>query len=150
MNKLKIHFVCRANIYRSRLAEGYFKKLTGDKYEVSSSGVERWRHPFKYKDKWANSLAEEHHFKLSPRSVQTTSSLLAQQDLIIFVRKDVYDIARKNMKFDRKKVIIWDIRDRRDYPLLTKRAIRRYETWKAIDLSVKKLVKALESAEPRK
>ena len=146
MSKLKIHFVCRANIYRSRLAEGYFKKLTGDKYEVSSSGVERWRHPFKYKDKWANSLADEHHFKLSPKSVQTTSALLAEQDIIIFVRKDVYDMARKTMKFDKKKVIIWDIRDRRDYPLLTKRVIRRFETWKAIDISVRKLVQALDRA----
>lgn len=143
MSKLKIHFVCRANIYRSRLAEGYFKKLTGDKYEVSSSGVERWRHPFNYKDRWANLLAKEHHFKLSSKSRQTTSALLADQDLIVFVRQDVYDMARKNIKFDKKKAIIWDIRDRRDYPLLTRRAVRRSETWKAIDISVRKLVDAL-------
>lgn len=150
MNKLKIHFVCRANIYRSRLAEGYFKKLTGDKYEVSSSGVERWRHPFNYKDKWAKSLAEEHHIKLSSKSNQTTSSLLEKQDIVIFVRQDVYDLARKNYKFNKDKSIVWDIRDRRDYPLLTKRKVRRYETWKAIENSVNKLVKSLESMDGKK
>lgn len=149
MDKLKVHFVCRANIYRSRLCEAYFKKLTGNKYDVSSSGVERWRHPFDYKDKWARSLAEEHHIKLSAKSVQTTSSLLSKQDIIIFVRQDVYDLARKNYKFNKDKAVVWDIKDRRDYPLLTKHKVRRYETWKAIERSVDKLVKALDSAEEK-
>lgn len=144
MKKLKIHFVCRANIYRSRLAEGYFKKLTGDKYIVSSSGIERWRHPFNYKDRWATMLAKEHNFKLSVKSRQSSSHLFAEQDIIIFARQDVYDGACHKYHFDKKKAIIWDIRDRRDYPFLTKRQVRREETWKAIDYSVKMLVKMLE------
>lgn len=150
MTKLKIHFVCRANIYRSRLAEGYFKKLTGNKYQVSSSGVERWRHPFNYKDKWAGILAKEHGIKLSSRSHQTTSPLLNDQDIIVFVRQDVYNIAREYYKFDKNKAVIWDIKDRRDYPLFTKKKVRRNQTWDSIEHSVDKLVESLKKAEAKK
>lgn len=144
MKKLKIHFVCRANIYRSRLAEAYFKKLTGDKYIVSSSGIERWRNPLKFKDKWATMLAKKHNLLLSEKSRQSSSHLFAEQDLLIFARQDVYDGACHKYHFDKKKAIIWDIRDRLDYPFLTKRKVRREETWKAIDYSVRMLIRMLE------
>lgn len=144
MKKLKIHFVCRANIYRSRLAEAYFKKLTGDKYIVSSSGIERWRNPLKFKDKWATMLAKKHNLVLSEKSRQSSSHLFAEQDLLIFARQDVYDGACHKYHFDKKKAIIWDIRDRLDYPFLTKRKVRREETWKAIDYSVRMLITMLE------
>lgn len=144
MKKLKIHFVCRANIYRSRLAEAYFKKLTGDKYIVSSSGIERWRNPLKFKDKWATMLAKKHNLVLSEKSRQSSSHLFAEQDLLIFARQDVYDGACHKYHFDKKKAIIWDIRDRLDYPFLTKRKVRREETWKAIDYSVRMLIRMLE------
>jgi protein-tyrosine-phosphatase len=147
MKKLHIHFVCRANIYRSRLAEGYFKKLTGDKYIVSSSGIERWRHPFNYKDRWANMLAKEHGFELSPKSIQSSSEIYSKQDVLVFARQDVYDGACHKYHFDKKKAVVWDIKDRGDYPFITKRKIRRNETWKSIDYSVKKLIKMLESGE---
>ena len=144
MKKLKIHFVCRANIYRSRLAEAYFKKLTGDKYIVSSSGIERWRNPLKFKDKWATMLAKKHNLVLSEKSRQSSSHLFAEQDLLIFARQDVYDGDCHKYHFDKKKAIIWDIRDRLDYPFLTKRKVRREETWKAIDYSVRMLIRMLE------
>lgn len=144
MKKLKIHFVCRANIYRSRLAEAYFKKLTGDKYIVSSSGIERWRNPLRFKDKWATMLAKKHNLVLSEKSRQSSSHLFAEQDLLIFARQDVYDGACHKYHFDKKKAIIWDIRDRLDYPFLTKRKVRREETWKAIDYSVRMLIRMLE------
>lgn len=144
MKKLKIHFVCRANIYRSRLAEAYFKKLTGDKYIVSSSGIERWRNPLKFKDKWATMLAKKHNLLLSEKSRQSSSHLFAEQDLLIFARQDVYDGACHKYHFDKKKAIIWDIRDRLDYPFLTKRKVRREETWKAIDYSVRMLIRMLD------
>lgn len=144
MKKLRIHFVCRANIYRSRLAEAYFKKLTGDKYIVSSSGIERWRNPLKFKDKWATMLAKKHNLVLSEKSRQSSSHLFAEQDLLIFARQDVYDGACHKYHFDKKKAIIWDIRDRLDYPFLTKRKVRREETWKAIDYSVRMLIRMLE------
>lgn len=144
MKKLRIHFVCRANIYRSRLAEAYFKKLTGDKYIVSSSGIERWRNPLKFKDKWATMLAKKHNLVLSEKSRQSSSHLFTEQDLLIFARQDVYDGACHKYHFDKKKAIIWDIRDRLDYPFLTKRKVRREETWKAIDYSVRMLIRMLE------
>ena len=36
---MKILFVCRGNVGRSQMAEALFRKMTGDKYEVSSAGT---------------------------------------------------------------------------------------------------------------
>lgn len=90
-------------------------------------------------------LAKEHGFRLSEKSRQSSSHLFSQQDILIFARQDVFDGACHKYHFDKKKAIIWDIRDRRDYPFLTKRQVRREETWKAIDYSVKTLIKMLEN-----
>jgi len=37
--KIKIHFVCRGNVYRSVLAEGYLKSKKIKNLEVTSSGI---------------------------------------------------------------------------------------------------------------
>ena len=36
---MKFLFVCRGNVGRSQIAEGIFRKLVGDKYEISSAGT---------------------------------------------------------------------------------------------------------------
>lgn len=36
---MKILFVCRGNVGRSQMAEALFRKMTGDKYQISSAGT---------------------------------------------------------------------------------------------------------------
>ena len=44
--KKKILFICKHNAVRSQIAEGYMKARYGDRYEVSSAGIEAtWVHP---------------------------------------------------------------------------------------------------------
>lgn len=146
MTKLKIHFVCRANVYRSRIAEGYFNKISGGKYSVSSSGVERWQYPSVFKDSWVRMIARRHGFEneLSQKSHQTTTALLADKDMIVFVKQDVYDEALKLCDFDKSKTTIWHVRDRRDFPVLTRPKVRRETTWQEIKDSVDELYAKLE------
>jgi arsenate reductase len=41
MKKNKILFLCTGNSCRSQMAEGFAKKLLGDKFEVYSAGIEK-------------------------------------------------------------------------------------------------------------
>lgn len=112
----KIHFVCRGNVYRSRLAEAIFKRIGGKDVIVSSSGIETWR----------LNLIEPTHIRpdlvtvckalgiidyFSHRRTQTTNELLAEADLIIFLDHDVYMDALMKFDFNRDKATVWRIPD---------------------------------------
>ena len=51
--KIKVHFVCNGNIFRSRLAEAYAKSLGLGQLEISSSGVVAANYPPDSLSPWA-------------------------------------------------------------------------------------------------
>jgi len=142
---MNIHFVCRANIYRSRLAEAYFRKLTNGAYKVSSSGVEAQRFDTNYSSSSASILAKENNLDIGNKSQRTTNEMLNDADIIVFVKKDVYLEAKNLFKFDENKVIVWDVHDIYEYPFLMPKFERRRRTWNAIKKGVESLIKKLES-----
>lgn len=112
MKAKHVHFVCRGNRYRSRVAEAIFKsyKLTG--YKVTSSGIEAGRMKTQI-EPYTKALATEHSLagELSPTKTQTTDKILKDADVIVFLSKDVYDDACKEFDVDPRKSLVWHIAD---------------------------------------
>ena len=109
-----IHFICRGNVFRSRLAEAYARSiLNAHKYQVQSSGIEA--------NKALNGLVDLEAVKalekdkllgyLSPRYHQTTQDSLDTSDYIVFMSKSLHDQANKTYDLKNKEVLIWDIPD---------------------------------------
>ncbi len=110
-----IHFVCRANIYRSRLAEAYAKSLTEGKtnLHIISSGIEaklNLNGPIAFVTQQV--LKENSLLQLTkPSWAQTTQKLIDDSDVIVFMDDDVYNDATKFLKIPSTKYYIWHIPD---------------------------------------
>jgi protein-tyrosine-phosphatase/8-oxo-dGTP pyrophosphatase MutT (NUDIX family) len=109
----QIHFVCRGNTYRSRLAAAYMATLLGDRYVVSSSGVGTQRTKIRTSEGYTKAIAKRHHLThgITTAKTQTTDALLAAADVIVFMNKDVYNEALRKFQFDTRKALVWHIPD---------------------------------------
>ena len=108
-----IHFVCRGNTYRSRLAAAYFAELVDGCFKVTSSGIRAYMAPTKTSEKYTKAVAKTHkltHGIAGPKTF-TTNALLSGADVIVFMNKDVYDDACKEYEFDVRKALVWHVRD---------------------------------------
>lgn len=148
-SKTNIHFICRGNIYRSRLAEAYAKSVLGDTYHITSSGLKGDLYPGGYISNWAKILSKKYNLDqfLSKGARQTTNQLLKSGNLLIFMSDDVYQEAKLQYEFDQQKCIIWNVKDRRDYPNNVKLTDRRERSFKVIRRQVNKLAKMLNGCE---
>lgn len=115
-NTYNIHFVCRGNEYRSRLAEAFARQLGHPHIAVSSSGIESWNYnlyPRNYLTRPSAAMRDE--FKLrqyfAHNRTQTTDELLQAADLIIFMSPDVAHDAAKHFTFNHDKAVTWRVSD---------------------------------------
>lgn len=108
-----IHFVCRGNTYRSRLAAAYMATLLDDRYVVSSSGVGTHRAKIKTSERYTKAIAKQHNLThgITTPKTQTTDEVFAAADIIVFMKKDVYDEALRKYTFDARKATIWRVAD---------------------------------------
>lgn len=108
-----VHFVCRGNIFRSRLAAAYFHTLVDKQFSVTSSGINAAQNDIKTISPQATIAAGTHHLHhgILGKSKQTTDETLANADVIIFMNKDVYEDAVHHYNFDVRKCQVWDVHD---------------------------------------
>lgn len=108
-----IHFVCRGNTYRSRLAAAYFDSLSAGRFVVTSSGIGTHAATVKTVEAYTKATAKRHGLThgIAVSKTQTTDKLLADADIIVFMNKDVYDDALKEYKFDTRKAQVWHVKD---------------------------------------
>lgn len=111
---MKIHFVCRGNYYRSRLAEAYLKSKQISGIDVSSSGIQAEESyvldgPIAW---YAMRLIKNNNLipfmKAFP--TQTTEELLLYADLTIFMTQHHYEYARDLFNFS-GDYEVWSIPD---------------------------------------
>lgn len=112
MKAKHIHFVCRGNRYRSRLAEAVFRSFELPDFKVSSSGTEAHRMKATI-EPYTRQVAKEHGLlkQLSADKHQIDNKQLKEADIIIFLSKDVYDEACKEYEVDPRKSLVWHIAD---------------------------------------
>ena len=110
-----IHFVCRGNTHRSRLAEAYAKSLSLDLHDTTilSSGIEADRDlngpivPFV-----RLLLQNENLLQLTGTTwTQTTQSMIDHSDVIVFMNRDVYDDSVKQFHIPLARSQTWHIAD---------------------------------------
>lgn len=105
---MKILFVCKANIFRSKIAEAYFNKINKDKgIKASSAGTGFKGFPLSKNEKL---VLKELGVDVKGKQKKFDKTLLNSQDLIIVVADDVNikDYLDKNYV---GKVINWGIKD---------------------------------------
>jgi protein-tyrosine-phosphatase/8-oxo-dGTP pyrophosphatase MutT (NUDIX family) len=109
----KIHFVCRGNTYRSRLAAAYMDTLVDNRFVISSSGIEAEHSPIKTSEKYtkATAKAQKLNFGIAGSKTQTTDKLLQDADVVVFMNKDVYQQAVHQFTFDVRKCQVWHVAD---------------------------------------
>jgi isopentenyl-diphosphate delta-isomerase len=114
---VKVHFVCRGNLYRSRMAAHYLETLQIDGIEVSSSGVDAALHADLGNKIMADRPVELAHWigfqtwakNLHP--LQTTQELLDDADLIVFMNDDVAHDAQLRYQLNLATCEVWDVAD---------------------------------------
>ncbi|HYM65417.1 MAG TPA: hypothetical protein VES68_02950 [Candidatus Sulfotelmatobacter sp.] len=108
-----IHFVCRGNTYRSRLAETYLnsKKLPNIKAISSGIGAD---HNISGPISWyAQRIIQNEHLVSfeKPAWQKTTQELLNQGNFTVFMNSDIYDFCTSNFSFKNENFETWDIKD---------------------------------------
>ena len=117
MVEKRVHFICRGNTFRSRLAEGYAKSRKLPHYHITSSGIDTAANKHVELSKYAKNIAREQNFTgfMSKSKRQTTQRILRSQDVLVFLNKDIYDEASAIYKIDARQAVVWDIPDLPDY-----------------------------------
>ncbi len=110
MKKRKIHFICRHNKFRSKIAEAYLRKITKN-VEVSSSGLVLSRSPLEPAE---IKLIESFGIKISGKSRPTTTDILREKDLVIVVADDVPK-SLFDYSFTKGKIIQWKVSDEHEF-----------------------------------
>jgi len=101
---MKILFVCRSNILRSKIAEAYFKKINkNQKIRVSSAGFRTDGDPLYDTEK---EVAKEFNLKLSPKIRKINKKIIEDSDIVILVADNV-----DPKEISAKKLIVWKIED---------------------------------------
>lgn len=133
---MNILFVCKYNVFRSRVAEVLFRKLNKNKsIYAKSAGI------FTGQSRDSSLYLALRKKKLDlyggPKSI--TVPLLKWQDMIVIVADDVpKEIFTKNNKYA-KKVIVWKILD-----VKSNKVEERVEIINKIENKVRKLTRELE------
>ncbi len=110
-----IHFICRGNVYRSRLAEAYALSLAQDKglKLISSSGIEASKalngdvDPVAVKALKTDSIENY----LAPKWKQTTQEDIDNHDVVVLMSQSLYEQAKKSLNIPRGKVRVWSVPD---------------------------------------
>jgi protein-tyrosine-phosphatase len=110
-----IHFICRGNTHRSRLAEAYAGSATAQIADVTvvSSGIEADRDlsgpivPFVQR-----TLEDGNLLQFTGTTwTQTTQSMIDGSDVLVFMSDDVFEDARARFQIPAQRSRSWQIPD---------------------------------------
>ena len=126
---MKIHFVCTANTFRSRLAEAFIKSKGIQDLEITSSGIEADRNVDGPVTWYGQKILRETNLipYEKPFWDQTTGELLNSSDLIIFMQEWHHDQAGKRFGYDKENYEVWNVDDIISHDLSAEEKIKMSE-----------------------
>ncbi len=108
-----VHFICRGNSYRSRLAEAYLNSKQLPNFKAISSGITASKNENGPVSWYAQRIIEKE--KLVPFESncwqQTSTKLLKDADFTMFMEQEYCDFCKENLGFKQKNYEIWDVKD---------------------------------------
>jgi protein-tyrosine-phosphatase/8-oxo-dGTP pyrophosphatase MutT (NUDIX family) len=132
-----IHFVCRGNTFRSRLAAAYMRTLLDDRFVVSSSGIaaNMSTSGIQTSESYTKATAKTQKLshEINTHRTQTTDKLLDDADIVIFLSKGVYNDALAQYTFDPRKVLVWAVSDVN--PEAKRHALEQHSDQALVDLA---------------
>lgn len=131
-----ILFICKANRFRSKIAEAYLKKINKNpKIKIKSAGILQKRSMVHSKTKAI--LKNEFNITIEGKPRKVNKTLLSWADILVIVADNVNPNIFLKKKF-KGKLIIWKVKDARHKDT---RGIRRAA--KSIVKHINKFVKEL-------
>jgi protein-tyrosine-phosphatase len=103
---MNILFVCKHNIFRSRVAEEYMKKISH--HNISSAGVISFDGNL---NKTQQEVCSEYGLRFTNQSKTLDLGNLRNQDLIIIVADDVPQEVFAHPEYNLKEIRRWEIKD---------------------------------------
>ena len=110
---MTVHFVCKGNTFRSRLAETYLNSKQLPNVKAISSGTEAEMNDCGPITWYSQKIIQQNHLVSfeKPTWDQTTKFLLEEGDLTIFMHQNIYDFCVEHFGFSGTNFQIWDIPD---------------------------------------
>lgn len=128
-DKINILFICKYNVFRSRVAENYFKKINKDKnIQARSAGII----PGEEMNEMRQAQLKNCGIHLRGESKGLNSQIMRWQNTIVIVANNVPpSLFKKNKKYG-KKIIVWRIKDTcdregKDIPKIIKKIKKKVE-----------------------
>lgn len=113
MKKMRVLFICKHNLFRSKVAEAYFKQINKNKNIIASSaGIIRGN--LSLTERQALLVVKEFNINLKGKPQGLSIDLLRKQNLIIIVADDVPKIIfdrKEYINFKTTKITVWKIPD---------------------------------------
>ena len=133
----KILFICKHNIFRSKTAEAYFKKINKNKsIKVDSAGFIKGNWFGKQSKRIINfqrSLLKTKGINIKPGSKPLSIKLIREQDLIIIISNDLPNFFNEDYAKKSLKVRIGKVKD------VTSRNYSEKNLIKAVNSVIKKV-----------
>ena len=111
----KVLFVCKHNLFRSQIAEGFFKKMNKNKnYSATSAGIIRWDKKDLLGDgdyKIEKKPSKKFGIGLGKKSRGLSASILKDTDILVIVADDVSPAIFRDEKSFNGRIIVWKTRD---------------------------------------
>jgi len=142
---MTIHFICKANTFRSRLAEAYLNSKQLPNIKVISSGTEAELNESGPVSWYAQRLIQDGNLVAfeKPTWGQTTKLLLEEGDLTIFMHQNIYDFCVEHFGFSAKDFEVWQIPDIRIHFLTLTEEVKKIEATEKIFEEIKQKVNTL-------
>ncbi len=106
-----ILFICKYNRFRSKLAEAYFRKITGkynSEFRAKSAGIIRGTYPL---DAVQKRIARQAGIDINGRPKGLSVELLRWSNIIVIVADNLPIFLFRNQKRYGKKLVHWSIPD---------------------------------------
>ena len=143
--KKRILFICKHNLFRSQVAESFFKKMNKNKrYVGDGAGIIKWDKKNLIGDKTykiEKRVAKKFGVELGKKSKPLSSSLLKSTNILVIVADDVPSSMFKKEKLFKGKIIVWKTKDVKAHHKNKEKVAT--ETIKFIEKKVKNFVKGL-------
>ena len=142
---MTVHFICKGNTFRSRLAETYLNSKQIPNLKAISSGIEAELNDCGPVTWYAQRLIHDGDlipFE-KPTWEQTTKLLLEEGDLTIFMHQNIYDFCVKHFDFNGKNFQIWEISDIRIHLLTFEEEVEKMQVTEKIFTEIKQRIDKL-------